>query len=212
MPAAGDPPTIVAAATADRDLVATVLAEAFSTDPHVIGLLPSGDIGAGLTRLFCAEFDETMAAGGHAYLALDSAAGADGTALGAALWHAPGARVPRGTALRSVPSHVRTFRRRILDAARSHHEFELHRPTAPHWYLKAVGTTQVARGRGVGSALLRERLRVVDREGTGAYLESSSRANVGIYERFGFVERGPIRAYGTSAAIAMWRPAADAAL
>lgn len=197
--------TVVAAAPADRETVASVLTEAFAADPFVTGLLPSGDVGAALTHLFGAEFDETVGAGGHAYLAVDAESGA---ALGAALWQAPNAQVPALVALRSLPTYVRTFRARFADAARSHHALVMHRPAAPHWYLSSIGTTASARGRGVASGLIRDRLRAADRDGVGTYLESSTPANVPMYERFGFVVRGPIPAWGTSSAIAMWRPAA----
>ena len=55
------------------------------------------------------------------------------------------------------------------------------RPAGTFWYLAAIGT--VLKGRGVGSALLADRLRRVPEH---AYLESSNIANVSLYERFGF--------------------------
>jgi GNAT superfamily N-acetyltransferase len=61
------------------------------------------------------------------------------------------------------------------------------RPSEELWYLAGVGA--VTRGRGIGTALLRHRLDVV----TGpAYLESSKRENIPLYERFGFELREPL--------------------
>ncbi|MCV7512061.1 hypothetical protein M3D71_007565 [Micrococcus luteus] len=38
----------------------------------------------------------------------------------------------------------------------------------------------------------------------GVYLESSTRADVPLYERLGFRETGPINAYGTEDPTGMW--------
>lgn len=40
--------------------------------------------------------------------------------------------------------------------------------------------------------------------GIGVHLESSTRANVPLYERLGFRETGPINAYGTEDPTGMW--------
>jgi ribosomal protein S18 acetylase RimI-like enzyme len=61
-----------------------------------------------------------------------------------------------------------------------------HHPTAPHWYLWLIGVDPRLQGRGLGSALLRHTLRLCDERGETAYLESSDRRNVPLYERHGF--------------------------
>jgi ribosomal protein S18 acetylase RimI-like enzyme len=62
----------------------------------------------------------------------------------------------------------------------------------PHWYLFAIGVDPGHQGAGVGAALLRERLRHIDIESLPAYLESSSLANVPMYEHFGFENTGTV--------------------
>ena len=59
-------------------------------------------------------------------------------------------------------------------------------PHVPHYYLAHLGVTPEAQGRGLGSALLAPMLERCDREGVGAYLESSKERNVAFYARHGF--------------------------
>lgn len=207
---------VVPASPADRTVVARVLAAAFSSDAHTLGLLPTGPTGTRLTRLFARMTAETFDAGGHVYLAVDAESG--GTAddapalpLGAALWEPPGRTTPARSLLRGTPTYVRVFGRRLGDALRTEWSMERHRPGIPHWYLKAIGTPPGARGRGAGAALLAHGLARADADGIGTYLESSTPANLPLYRRFGFVERGRVPAPGTVPPIAMWRPSAGSA-
>ena len=61
------------------------------------------------------------------------------------------------------------------------------RAPEPHWYLMVVGVDPELQGQGVGSAIVREGLAVVDRESKTCYLETSDRRNLAFYERLGFV-------------------------
>ena len=56
----------------------------------------------------------------------------------------------------------------------------------------ALGVDPGHRGTGVGAALLRERLVHIDSASLPAYLESSSLANVPMYEHFGFESTGTV--------------------
>jgi ribosomal protein S18 acetylase RimI-like enzyme len=51
-----------------------------------------------------------------------------------------------------------------------------------HWYLEFIGTSDSARGKGLGSALLEDGLS----HGVPTYLESSNPRNLGFYKRHGF--------------------------
>ena len=75
-----------------------------------------------------------------------------------------------------------------------------------HFYLAVLGTRPDRQGAGVGSALMQPVLEVCDREGHGAYLESSKESNLPFYRRHGFevveeVEFSP----GGPSLWAMWR-------
>jgi ribosomal protein S18 acetylase RimI-like enzyme len=64
-------------------------------------------------------------------------------------------------------------------------------PTEPsHWYLAILGTDPAARGHGLGSAMMAPILEECDRDGVGAYLESSKEQNLDFYARHGFRVRG----------------------
>jgi GNAT superfamily N-acetyltransferase len=56
----------------------------------------------------------------------------------------------------------------------------------PHFYLGEIGTRATAQSQGLGSLLMRDVLGRCDRQGLGAYLESSNIRNVPFYERHGF--------------------------
>lgn len=75
-----------------------------------------------------------------------------------------------------------------------------------HYYLSVLGTRSAMQGKGYGSALMAPVLEVCDRDGVGAYLESSKEKNVPFYRRHGFevVEEIPF-ADGGPILYAMWR-------
>src|SRR5262249_41851101 len=63
---------------------------------------------------------------------------------------------------------------------------EHHPRHVPHFYLFVLGTARAAQGTGIGSRMLHEILDRCDRQGLGAYLESSNIRNVPFYARHGF--------------------------
>ncbi|EOM76448.1 GNAT family N-acetyltransferase [Rhodococcus rhodnii] len=203
------PPLIRSARADEVPAVAGLLAEAFESDPVMAAMLPdSGTRDRRLTRLFATEIGVHHLPGG----AVDVAVGEDGVMGGAAVWDPPGRwHQGIGTQLRMLPGLVRALGPRALAGARMSQAFERAHPTTPHWFLSAIGTGRSARGGGFGSALLRSRLEVVDRDAMPAYLESSNVANISYYERFGFeaydeIELVPARGDAEAVvAYAMWR-------
>lgn len=194
------------AAEADADAAARVLTAAFADDPHITGLLPEDRRQDRMEQMFRFEALSNLRTGGHVYLAVDTA-DASAEPLGVAYWGAPGQEAGRREQLTEAVAMRRIYGRRYKDVKRTYREAARHRPKAPHWYLKVLGTSPQARGRGVGSALIRHGLAQADRGGVGVYLESSKPENVPIYARYGFVEISEIPAYGTAPMIGMWRPA-----
>ena len=73
-------------------------------------------------------------------------------------------------------------------------------PVEPvHWYLAILGTDPDFRGQGLASEMMRPVLEECDRDGVGAYLESSNERNLDFYARHGFrtvqevqLPRGPM--------------------
>jgi GNAT superfamily N-acetyltransferase len=63
----------------------------------------------------------------------------------------------------------------------------------PHWHLGPVAVDAHRQGRGIGSQLLAEYCRRLDRAGAVGYLETDKRENVTFYLRFGFHTIGEAR-------------------
>ncbi|MBL8536333.1 MAG: GNAT family N-acetyltransferase [Hyphomonadaceae bacterium] len=118
----------------------------------------------------------------------------DGTPLGAAIWLSPGQHAFALSPARQVALLPRLMsvaglagmRRGFALAAK----LEAYHPALPHAHLVFLGVAPHAQGQGVGSALLKDRLAVLDRTGTCAYLECSTERNVALYERHGFEVTG----------------------
>ncbi|GAA1822599.1 GNAT family N-acetyltransferase [Nesterenkonia flava] len=196
---------ITPAAPADADGAAETLVQAFLADPHMTGSLPTGDTAGQLRRLFGSGVRSALRGSGHVYLAVDSE-DSSVPPLGVAVWEPPTSKTPPLSALTHLVTQARVYGSRLPDALRNARAFHAHHPKAPHWFLAFIGARPEARGRGVGSALIRQGLAHADAESVGVYLESSSPDNLPYYRKFGFHERGVIPAYGTSPAIGMWRP------
>ena len=157
---------------------------AFAADPTVRWLYPEA-------REFSGGFPEFV----HAFAgrALD-----EGTAhyvrgfAGAAFWFAPGVHGDDEAVIavleRTVPVE------RLADAFEVFEQMDDFHPKGDHWYLPLIGVDPAHQGRGHGSALLRHSLAECDRSSTPAYLESSSAANLPLYERHGFRCLGEIQA------------------
>ncbi len=183
----------------DKQLLASILSDAFQHDPVVRWILPSN------------EFDEKFFAidtgygyVGHQHCWLSADAGA------AACWLPPGEKPQKAPLLESlrvfVPmllkfGWVAAKRGNVVDQT-----FEHHRPQEPHYYLHMLGARLANQGQGLGSALLTKSLSVVDQQGMPAYLESSNESNVALYERFGFQVQHEARLAGEGPTVwFMWR-------
>lgn len=106
---------------------------------------------------------------------------------GAAIWTAPGQwKMSWRTTLSVAPTMLRLTGRRTLLGAQVEKLLDENHPREPHWYLAVLGTDPEKQGRGVGSAVMAPVLDLCDRDGVGAYLESSKEKNVPFYRRHGF--------------------------
>jgi GNAT superfamily N-acetyltransferase len=150
-----------------------VLGAAFVADPVVRWLLPGS---GGEARLF-----EILARHQHGLDGGTDIAVRGGQIVGASLWDRPGYIQPGRHALTALPAFIALLRRNTGRGAMLERTMHERRPPGTFWYLASIGA--LVSGEGIGSALLRERLRTV--EGP-AYLESSNIVNVPLYERFGF--------------------------
>jgi ribosomal protein S18 acetylase RimI-like enzyme len=108
--------------------------------------------------------------------------------FGAALWLPPGEwHLGPIEQLRLLPQMIAINGRNLPRMVTVLRMIETSHPKEPpHYYLAVLGVEPELQGRGFGSALMQPVLRRCDRERVPAYLESSKRRNVVLYERHGF--------------------------
>lgn len=118
----------------------------------------------------------------------------NGKMAGAAVWLAPGLRAfdfPWWRELFYMPLFLSIAggagMRRAQELGR---RLDSHHPSVPHAHLQFLGVSNTAQGQGIGSVLLKETLAPLDRSGTVAYLEASTKRNVALYARHGFEVTG----------------------
>jgi ribosomal protein S18 acetylase RimI-like enzyme len=174
---------ITTATVADAERAIATLTLAFSSDPPNRWVWPD-------PQQYLEAFPAFIAAFGGAAFEQGTAYRIDGYA-GAALWLPPEAH-PDEEALasliqRTVAEHDQADLFAILEQLGGAH------PNEPHWYLPLIGVDPGQQGKGYGSTLLRQGLAACDRDGTPAYLESTSPQSVRLYERHGFEVVGTIR-------------------
>jgi GNAT superfamily N-acetyltransferase len=63
---------------------------------------------------------------------------------------------------------------------------EKHHPEEPHYYLEYIGVEPALQGRGLGSTILEHLTNRADQAQVGCYLETATRINLPLYQRFGF--------------------------
>ena len=195
-------PVVRRAAAADVGALVGVLVRAFDDDP-VARYLFSGDRvrARGLRRFFGIQLRSMVAGAGEVWTT-------SGTA-GAAMWTRPG--VPRQPSWREVLRLSPVLMEIVLGGRPGGGlqllgDVEQARPSQPHWYLATIGTDPPRQGHGIGSALLRPVLALVDEQQMPAYLESSKWRNVPFYARHGFEVTGEIRSRDGSVSLwPMWR-------
>ena len=200
----------IAPLTEDRvDEVARVLAASFAVGSHASAMLPAKATGREeewLRPFYAHLVRSAHLEGGASEVVLDD----DGAVRAVALWNAPGQRRPAlWREFLSAPLYVKVFGRHVFEALRSARQTGRERmreaPDSRHWYLRSLGTDPSAQGHGYGSELLQHRVEQADAEGSGIWLEASSRRNVPFYERFGFREQRELTAAGAAGLVTMWR-------
>ena len=172
--------------TADVETAVQVLAAAFADDPVARWLLAGRP---GTADLVFRPAVQASAAAGELAVSPDAAA----------VWlpRPAGPPPPDDAPLPDELARLREFL--ALTGAR-------HPGGEEHLYLVFLGVRPAARGRGLGGALLRERLARADADGLPAYLEASSARNLPLYERHGFAPTGdPIQLPDGPRVWPMWR-------
>lgn len=160
-----------------------VLTLAFGVDPMARWSLPD-------PAKYLAAFSSIAKAFGGSAFEKGTAYIANGS-TGAALWLPPGAKSDEESLKRlfdeNTDDDIKADMQVIFEQMEKFH------PTEQHWYLPMIGVDPAHQGAGIGSALLAEGLKAVDRDGLVAYLESSNPRNISLYQRHGFEVIGEIQ-------------------
>jgi GNAT superfamily N-acetyltransferase len=181
------------AAPTDHDTVVAILANAFTDDPVVTWLFPDP---ASRTRLQTELYYGPLLT--HPAVETDLVA----PDAGAAIW----LRLATGQpAYGGQPTEVPATAHRLQslgEALAQRHPYD-----QPYLYLPCMGVAAAHRGTGIGSTMLRDRLRYADSLGIGTYLEASSPRSRALYLRHGFRDQGsPVHVADSPTLWPMWRP------
>ena len=180
--------------SADSAALAGAMARAFADDPVTLYAHPSPRTPERRLRFFFSGRLQSLVG--------EELSWCDEARAGAALWAPPDRwKAP----LREDVRLLRLANRRSLSLLRGMRRIEQAHPARPHLYLSALGVEPSAQGRGLGSRLLGPGLERCDREGIGAYLESSKKDNLTFYARHGFRVTGEVRFPGGPPLWLMWR-------
>jgi GNAT superfamily N-acetyltransferase len=174
------------ATAADVGPVARAMALAFEDDPLIDFMVPEKRRLQRLERMFATDIRASYLAHDEVWTTADL--------QGAALWAPPEKwRRPPQVMIRTAPVMLRALGVRVRSAFAALSVIERNHPPGPHYYLGGLGTAPAAQGTGVGSAVLAPVIERCDREGIGAYLESSKERNLAFYARHGFEVTREIR-------------------
>jgi GNAT superfamily N-acetyltransferase len=174
--------------TADVETAVRVLTAAFADDP-VGRWLTAGD--PAVAELIFRPAVLGSAARGELAVSPDGAA--------AAVW-LPRPAEPAAVDQEPLPAELARLRTFLALTGTCH-------PVGrQHLYLVFLGVLPAAQGRGLGGALLRERLARADADGVPAYLEAGSERSLPLYARHGFRPAGaPVRLPDGPRVRPMWR-------
>ncbi|HEV8559762.1 MAG TPA: amino acid permease [Actinophytocola sp.] len=187
--------------TAELELITAVLAPAYLNDGLAEWLVPEADIRARLyPEYFRMRARHALRGAGEVFATPDRSA--------VAIWHPAPWGVPDvGPADYDAQLAAVTGpylpRFLALDAAlQAEHPIE-----RAHHYLSFMAVRPDHQGRGLGSALLANRLTELHRRGVPAYLEATNRRNLALYLHHGFTVTGTIHIPDGPTLYRMWREA-----
>jgi ribosomal protein S18 acetylase RimI-like enzyme len=175
------------AVPADAGAIGDLYSRAFSNDPVTSWVTPDAVRRARLLRRLntaIARYEGIPR--GATYVARDA-----GAIVGATIWQPPGAHPLSWHSIPFALSAGRALGRDMGRMIAMGRAVAAARGVAPSWYLQLLGIEPDRQGSGVGSALVREHLRVVDEQRMSAYLETTVE-NLPFYARLGFGVVGEI--------------------
>jgi ribosomal protein S18 acetylase RimI-like enzyme len=184
------------ATVAQRSHVAAVLSSAFNDDPIFSWMIPDRIRRAKLLQPFFELFADAFIPHDATFV----------TESSVAMWAPVGVAVPSDA---EAEQFVTTLLEMCgPDAARGEAvmgTIESHHPDDPAAHLQFVGVAAGSQGRGLGSAVMAPMLAACDRDGTPAFLVSTSEGSRRLYERHGFGVMEVLRVDDCPPLWNMWR-------
>jgi GNAT superfamily N-acetyltransferase len=187
------------AVRADLDALGATLADAFHDDPMMAWIYPDADNRKANSQAFMRAGLEIGFPHGHVYSIAPNA--------GAAVWAPPDVDMFDDAAITDMFTMLgEQIGGRSEEVGNGLLQInEKHPHDVPHFYLFILGTQRAQQSKGLGSTLMREILDRCDRQGLGAFLESSNIRNVPFYERHGFRVTAEVTLSPEFTARPMWR-------
>lgn len=195
---------VVPAGAADIDDVVSALSEAFDGYPWTSWTVSARDHLRRLRGLFRVTVSQIGMPHGEVWIG--RCAHTEET-VGAAVALRPDREVPGAVWQRVASVEEELMGERLAAAREAEACCEPLRPAGPHVVLATVGVRRDHQRRGIATALLGQVARTADAMGVPTYLETSSAANVALYERLGFSVSGSVQVPGGGPTVwAMVRP------
>jgi ribosomal protein S18 acetylase RimI-like enzyme len=183
----------------DLDDLTASLADAFRDDPMMTWIYPDAATRPEMLPAFMRVAIDIAFPHGHVYATAGNGA--------AALWSPPDVDLFDDDAVSKMFTLLgEQLGDRSADVGTGLMKITAEHPhDEPHFYLFVLGTASAHQSKGLGSALVSDVLERCDRQGMGAYLESSNIRNVPFYERHGFKVMSEIEVSDDFVARPMWR-------
>ena len=172
------PASVITPATlSERAKVASILSSAFYDDPIFSWVYPD-PVRRARSITPCFElFANAFIPHGATYI----------TDAGVAMWAPTGVAIPSDSEAEEFAGTLMELSG--VDSARMEAvvaTIDSHHPHDPAAYLQFVGVEASRQGQGIGSAVMAPMLTACDRDGTAAFLVSTSERSRKLYERHGF--------------------------
>ena len=190
-----DSPTIIRAAETKKEQVKGVLKLGFANDALLRWVFPDA-------KAFLESFDHWMEEYSKIAFKHDICF-AEASFAGASIWHPPGVAFDESLL---EPTFGNIPEANLGAVAHFFEQFETYHPEDA-WYLAFIAVDPAKQGQGIGSFLLKEALKMIDKKGDRAYLEASNERNKALYERYGFEMIGKVQTEDSPPAFPMIREA-----
>ena len=183
------------------DAACEVIGLAFADNPNT--LMMAGGDPARAQRMMRAVVRVAKLGRKYSHVVVADKAGRIVGVSNAAEW--PNCQLSVTEMLKTAPAMIRTMGFALPRALKMTSVWAAHDPRERHWHVGPIGVHFEYQGQGIGKALLGSFLKMVDEQGSPAYLETDVDRNVKLYGTFGFrvVARADIMGVNNRF---MWRP------